>query len=574
MNEFELKFEVPAASLVKLLAAVRIKKAQLQLLQACYFDTEDQALAKHGVVIRIRRENGIWVQTIKASTNNALERLEHNLTIDSGLNDVNNAMPSVDLSQKIPKNMRQLLESLLKIDLDQQTPALVPVFETDVQRLKFDVKHAGSKIEVALDQGMIESNGKSVALCELEIELKQGMPEHAVAVARKWRSQYGLNISTISKSMKGQRLHGDLGGNSIDPQASSNQANQNRPNQIPPKNTNALVKVVFESCINQILTNASELAVYTNNKREKSSTETRQEIEFIHQLRVAIRRLRVAIREFSFTVNGIDLAWEQPLVDVFRDLGKRRDADHLIHQLQPAMLVNGSPDFDMHLKEVSIVNAGSVDVASVEVASVDIGRTVRSEKFQDTLLCLIGFVNSHNLNTQSDADNVNKNDKSNKNEKNSKNKNNNEYKKNKPENANNVLKNRLNYWYKKSVKGGKKFVELTQTQQHSVRKHFKKLRYLAEFSALCYGNSAKASKRAAAFSLNLKPVQDALGFYNDELVALEAYRALAKNEDKALFAVGWLSARCDFNAKKCQKAIDVFIKQTSTKNLFWQNHTP
>ena len=557
MNEFELKFEVPAASLAKLLAAVRVKKAQLQLLQACYFDTQDQALARDGVVIRIRRENGIWVQTIKASTNNALERLEYNLTIDGGADVANNAMPNIDLSQNIPKNIRQLLESILKINLDQQTPALVPVFETDVQRLKFDVTHAGSKIEIALDQGLVESNGKSVALCELEIELKEGKPEHAVAVARKWRSQYGLNISTISKSMKGQRLHGDLRGHPVDLQASSNQFNQN-----PPNNLNALVKAVFTSCINQILSNASELAVYTNNKREKSPAETRQEIEFIHQLRVAIRRLRVALREFSLMVDSIDLAWEQPLVDVFRDLGKRRDADHLIHQLQPAMLINGSPDFYIHLKEVSVVNASPVDVASL-----DVGKKVRSEKFQDTLLCLIGFVNSQNLSAQSDAINVNNSETSSKNNKNSKNK------KNKPENVNHALEIRLNHWYKKSINGGKKFVELTQTQQHSVRKHFKKLRYLAEFSALCYVNYAKTSKRAEAFSLSLKPVQDALGFYNDELVALEAYRALAKNEDRALFAVGWLSARCDFNAKKCQKAIDVFIKKTSHKNLFWQKHT-
>ena len=562
MNEFELKFEVPAASLAKLLAAVRVKKAQLQLLQACYFDTQDQALARDGVVIRIRRENGIWVQTIKASTNNALERLEHNLTIDGGADVANNAMPNIDLSQNIPKNIRQLLESILKINLDQQTPALVPVFETDVQRLKFDVTHAGSKIEIALDQGLLESNGKSVALCELEIELKEGKPEHAVAVARKWRSQYGLNISTISKSMKGQRLHGDLRGHPVDPQLSSNQLNQNQPNQNPPNSLNALVKAVFTSCINQILSNASELAVYTNNKREKSPAETRQEIEFIHQLRVAIRRLRVALREFSLMVDSIDLAWEQPLVDVFRDLGKRRDADHLIHQLQPAMLINGSPDFYIHLKEVSVVNASPVDVASL-----DVGKTVRSEKFQDTLLCLLGFVNSQNLSAQSDAINVNNSETSSKNNKNSKNK------KNKPENVNHALENRLNHWYKKSINGGKKFVELTQTQQHSVRKHFKKLRYLAEFSALCYVNSAKTSRRAEAFSLSLKPVQDALGFYNDELVALEAYRALAKNEDRALFAVGWLSARCDFNAKKCQKAIDVFIKKTSHKNLFWQKHT-
>ena len=43
MNEFELKFEIPAQSLPKIVAAVHAKKAQLQILQACYFDTKDNA---------------------------------------------------------------------------------------------------------------------------------------------------------------------------------------------------------------------------------------------------------------------------------------------------------------------------------------------------------------------------------------------------------------------------------------------------------------------------------------------------------------------------------------------------
>ena len=65
-------------------------------------------------------------------------------------------------------------------------------------------------------------------------------------------------------------------------------------------------------------------------------------------------------------------------------------------------------------------------------------------------------------------------------------------------------------------------------------------------------------------------MQDALGSYNDELVALETFKNLAKNEPKALYSVGWLSARREINAKKCQQAIDVFIDKTSRKKLFWQ----
>ncbi len=530
MNEFEIKFEVPDASLAKLLAAVRAKKAQLQLLQACYFDTRDQMLAKHGVVIRLRRENDVWVQTVKASTSNALERLEHNLTIENTSNVNDFVMPDINLSQKLPKDIKQLLELILKINLNAQAPALIPVYETDVQRLKFNVMHSGSLIEIALDQGMVESNGKSAALCELEFELKEGKPEHVVAVARKWRALYGLHVSTISKSMKGQRLWGDLGVNVIE--AKVNVA----ANQKPAQHANALVKSVFSSCINQMLANASELAINADIKPDKSLAEIQKETDCIHQLRVAIRRLRVALREFKSLVDTINPAWEKPLIDIFRELGKRRDADHLMHELQPAMIKNGSPAFKLQASAGKAVNVSAV---------------VLSEKFQDTLLCLIGFVNSQPLIAQTGK--ANKGEASIGDAK-----------------INKLLKKRLNHWYKKSIEQGENFVKLTQTQQHDVRKVFKKLRYLSEFSVSYFVDSDKKNSRAESFSASLKPVQDALGSYNDELVALETFKNLAKNEPKALYSVGWLSARREINAKKCQQAIDVFIDKTRCKKLFWQ----
>ena len=541
MNEFELKFEVPAASLNKLATAMQAKKAQLQLLQACYFDTQDQALAKHGVVIRLRREDTIWVQTIKASTNNALERLEHNLIIKNNLtiehspNANNTAMPSIDLTQNIPKNIKQLLESILKINLNNHSPALVPVYETDVHRLRFNLVHANSTIEIALDQGMIESNGKSVAICELEFELKEGKPEHVIAIARKWRAYYGLHISIISKSMKGQRLYSDGEVRSL--QAIDIVDAKHK----PPQHANALIKTVFSSCINQILANASELANIANNKTynklpdhillDKTQAKITQEILCIHQLRVAIRRLRVALREFKSLAVGVNLAWEKPLIDVFRELGKRRDADHLTGQLQPEMIKNGSPTFKLQSKNSK---------------AIDVGVVVRAEKFQDVLMCLIGFVNSQKLNVQADKDNAN------------------------DAKVSKYLKKRLNHWYDKSVAKGKKFVSLTQTQQHDVRKDFKKLRYLSEFLIPNFANSAKTRQRSQDFEASLKPVQDALGFYNDELVALETYQSLAKSEPKALYNVGWLNAKREMNAEKCQHAIDEFTKKTSDKKLFWQ----
>ncbi len=554
MNEFELKFEIPPQSLPKIVAAVHAKKAQLQILQACYFDTKDGALAKNGLTLRMRKEGNDWVQTAKGLTSNSLDRLEHNVEIGSSKTNVtkniasstktsssklSNPMPSIDLSRHADEKIGKLIMRALKIKPYGQIPALIPLYETDVQRLRFNVKHAGSLIEIALDQGMVISGGRSAALCELEIELKQGKPEHAIALARTWCAKYGLWLSTINKSMKGQRLHDGLLSSQL------KQKNLDKNTKLVGKaNGQQLVKAVFQSCLNQILANASEIASSSQNA------------EHIHQLRVGIRRLRTAMRELTVLVDGINTAWEMPLIDAFRALGEHRDDDHLNHVLQPQIAAEGGPDVSTQTDATKLLDAGLV---------------VRAKVFQDTLLCLIAYVNSNYLNG-SDLNDVKDSDAKISNAENSHAKNvadsakeNYKHKK-----VSKILANRLDNLHEKIVKEGKKFLALTETQQHSVRKHFKRLRYLAEFSAPLFTTSSSEKKRSLAFITALKPVQDALGLYNDELIALQTYRTLAASDQRAWFGVGWLTARRKSNAKKCQQEINSFIKNSSKKKLFWQ----
>ena len=549
MHEFELKFEIPAQSLPKIVAAVHAKKAQLQILQACYFDSKDGALAKNGLTLRMRKEGNDWVQTAKGLTSNSFDRLEHNVEIGSFQTNVakkivpstkstsklTNPMPSIDLSRHADEKVGKLMIKALKIKSNGQIPALLPMYETDVQRLKFTVKKSGSLIEIALDQGMVISGGRSAALCELEIELKQGKPEHAIALARTWCAKYELWLSTINKSMKGQRLHDGLPylehkSGEDKPELDSDALNRD-------SNGQQMVKAVFQSCLNQILANASEIASGSQNA------------EYIHQLRVGIRRLRTAMRELTILVDGIDTAWEKPLITAFRGLGEHRDGDHLNHVLQPQIAAEGGPDVSTKIDAAKFLDASLV---------------VRSKVFQDTLLCLMVYVNGSYLDGSSPnaGKNMPENTKEN-------------YKHKK---VSNLLANRLDKLYEKIIKEGKKFLTLTETQQHSVRKHFKRLRYLAEFSAPLFAASPSDKKRSLAFISALKPVQDALGFYNDELNALQTYRTLAAKDERAWFGAGWLSARRQKNAKKCQQEIDIFIKNTSNKiskktshkKLFWQ----
>src|SRR6185436_15539423 len=80
MTEFELKFQVPDASLAALEAALRRGPVERAELRARYFDTPLQALARHGLVLRVLRrilkEGRSWVQTAKGPGRDTFARLE------------------------------------------------------------------------------------------------------------------------------------------------------------------------------------------------------------------------------------------------------------------------------------------------------------------------------------------------------------------------------------------------------------------------------------------------------------------------------------------------------------------
>jgi len=123
----------------------------------------------------------------------------------------------------------------------------------------------------------------------------------------------------------------------------------------------------------------------------------------------------------------------------------------------------------------------------------------------------------------------------------------------KPDTLKKAISLRLEKLRNHALRAGKKFLALDDLQQHSVHKRLKRLRYLIVFTALLYRTS-KVNLMAAA----LKPVQDALGSYNDELMALQTWRALATDEPHAWFAISW--ARKQPNTKRCLKQIKIFAE--------------
>jgi CHAD domain-containing protein len=245
----------------------------------------------------------------------------------------------------------------------------------------------------------------------------------------------------------------------------------------------------------------------------------------IHQLRVGIRRLRTALRELDGLAPGrFDPAWEAPLVEVFRALGANRDQELLSTATQPRLEKAGAP---------------AIALTANAAPAADIGEAVRSPAFQCALVALIGFTASL-PSAEGDAD--------------------------APAHADGatvrqLLKERLGKLHRQVVKGGKHFEILPPEDQHRTRKRIKRLRYLGEFVAPLF-----ARQDVARYVAGLVPAQDALGEFNDAVVAIDAYRAAAEADPHAWFAVGWLCAQQPANARACRKA----LRQLGKAKRFWK----
>jgi len=200
VTEIELKYFVVSENtqenITHLLSAQQLSFSCItKQLSNCYYDTAGLNFRKHDMGLRVRGCDGQLEQTIKTAgvvIAGLHQRPEYNV-------DISNNYPELAL---FPDEIWQTSQ-----DVDQLQNALVPLFLTDFTRIIWVVTlSSGSVIELAFDQGDISSDGRSVSLCELELELVSGETEDLLLLAKQLFSVISVRPSSQSKAARGYRL--------------------------------------------------------------------------------------------------------------------------------------------------------------------------------------------------------------------------------------------------------------------------------------------------------------------------------------------------------------------------------
>ena len=266
MIESELKFLFAPQDLpkVKALPLLRdaLPRADQQRLTASYFDTPDKYLWRRGLSLRIRRTKQGRVQTLKQEKSSALDRGEWE-------EETGQDVPDIDALSKTP-----LGHCLGKRRVRDR---LRPNFEVDVERASVTLDVGRARIDVALDEGSIEAQGRTIAVDELELELKQGEKPALFDLARTFSQRAPISLSFISKAERGYLLNKGVWGQAF---------GSTQPKLAPDMSCVEAFEAVCRCCLHDFMLNMPAL-------------ETSDRVEAVHKGRVSIRRLRAGLQLFE-----------------------------------------------------------------------------------------------------------------------------------------------------------------------------------------------------------------------------------------------------------------------------------
>ena len=475
-REIELKLHVAPSDLARLarhpaLVGLQQGTTTSTRLYTVYFDTPDLRLARFGVALQVRRQGGLYFQTVKT--------LSAGSSGDAAAVAVRREW-EWQISGENPDISLLTLEGVREVVPQEALSAIRPMFTTDFQRTTLMLRPDSlTAIEVALDTGEIRAGTTYRPISEVELELKAGPVTALFDLARELQRIVPLRISTDNKAEAGFALvTGRLP----------------EPAKAPPLGLTPAATVadgfrhIVRNCMSHALANEACVLAGGND-------------EGVHQMRGALRRLRSALSLFDDVIASPDA---KALKDEVRWLANRlrpaRDWDILHHRFfQPYAEKQGQDEAVRQLGQVIADCRRSAHARATEA--------LYSPRYTTLMLALGGWLESGRWQENADQETLAV--------------------------AAGPLAGLASVWlakrHRKSRKAGRKISKMDTKQFCRLRVSFKKLRYGVEFFRGVY-----AAGSVRLYLEGIDTLHENLGELNDAAVSRRLLKALAEDSSGEL----------------------------------------
>jgi inorganic triphosphatase YgiF len=506
--ETELKLQIDPQNVARLARHDLFKRATKRVtrkLYSVYYDTPALDLWRSGMTLRLRRSGSHWVQTVKGGgdvTAGLHRREEFETAIASPIPDFDALRASAAATYFASPELRANLRPVIVTEFTRTQCVLAPA--------------DGVAIEFSIDRGHIKSGDATVPVCEVELEIKEGPAWRAYQVAMQLLDVAPLRIENRSKAARGIELHLDTQPAPVRMPALG---------VFPAMSANDVFKTLIVNC----------LAHYTGNQRGMLEEDNP---EYLHQMRVALRRLRSVFSTFAPLFPPAVLA---PPVAETRwlggALGEARDWDVFAIEALPPVMARYAhhPGLEALARTTARLRAGANHRAR---------RAVVSTRGQGLLLALGAWTSAETwLEALDDTQHGRL-----------------------QQPAIDYAREVLSATQKRVRKRGRNFAELAPADLHRLRVAAKRLRYATEFFSPLFDAGAAREYRAV-----LARLQDALGSYNDavkmtqlaERASRDATDASA-NEARGI-VLGWSAGMQDAGTRYLKRA----WKDFQRADAFW-----
>lgn len=466
-REIELKFTGTLEALESVRRSKLFKthgdgRVRTKHLTSIYYDTPSSDLAQRGVSLRIRKDGAKLTQTIKTTNGKSAPRW------DRAEQDAPVKQLRPDPSLVSDAHVRKTLADW------QDRDELQPQFETDFRRTAVPLRSGEARIEAAFDVGEVKvlgaRTGVNVKLAELELELKDGPTRDLFDLARsvaraaplrfametKADRGYGLALGSPDKPVRAKPLH-------LEPELPSGDA----------------FAMILAEGLRQIIANENAIL-------------RARDVEGVHQMRVAIRRLRSAISAFGGAYDHGEIARiKGELSWLAKTLGLARDWDVFLERsVKPVQ--NAFPG-DAGLDELTSATRHARRTAWESVLT-----TLEGERYRVLMIDIAAAVSGAawvDPETDAAAQTAGKPSP---------------YARPIVKTARKCLHKRL----RKVRRLGERIEELSVPERHEMRIALKRLRYAADFLQSCF-----ESKPASRYLSALSRLQDVFGELNDAAMA-------------------------------------------------------